>query len=87
LKAPGYFDERALPYDAKVETVIRHGDLTALRELDGALARELMAGGWPALQVLAAACPASLTSTVLYADAPYGVGYLVATLWPDLPVG
>ncbi len=55
LKAPGYFDDRAGPYDSAVQQAIASGELAALRTLDPELARELMASGWAALQVLAAA--------------------------------
>jgi hypothetical protein len=83
LKAPGYFDERAEPYDEQVRQAVATGELTALHALDPVLARELMAPGWPALQVLAAAFGVHRPqATVHYADAPYGVGYLVATITP-----
>jgi len=81
LKAPGYFDERAGPYDAAVQEAIASGDLAALRALDPELARELMASGWAALQVLAAAFADDRPHTTIhYADAPFGVGYIVATI-------
>jgi hypothetical protein len=83
LKAPGYFDERAERYDEQVRQAVATGELTALHELDPVLARELMAPGWPALQVLAAAFGVHRPqATVHYADAPHGVGYLVATITP-----
>ncbi len=53
--APGHLDERAVPFDAQVERAVRDGDLDALAALDPALARELMATGRPAWQVLAGA--------------------------------
>jgi hypothetical protein len=81
LKAPGYFDERAEPYDSAVQRAIASGELQALRTLDPELAFELMASGWAALQVLAAAFDGDRPqTTVHYADAPFGVGYLVATI-------
>jgi hypothetical protein len=81
LKAPGYFDERAEPYDDGVRRIVSSGELTALHTLDPALARELMAPGWPALQVLAAAFGTNRPQTTIHYDAaPYGVGYLVASL-------
>jgi hypothetical protein len=81
VKAPGYIDERAGPYDDSVRRAIASGDLSALRDLDPVLARELMAPGWPALQVLAALAGSDRPhATVHYDDAPYGVGYLVASL-------
>jgi hypothetical protein len=85
LTAPGHLDERAAPFDARVERAIREGDLAVLAALDPALARELMVTGRPAWQVLAAAMgPGSLDTEVLYADAPFGVTYLVAQFEPAL---
>ena len=79
--APGHLDERAAPFDAQVELAIRDGNLDALAGLDPALARELMATGRPAWQVLAGAVGAGNPLTeILYADAPFGVSYLVVYL-------
>ncbi|GAA1822862.1 hypothetical protein HC028_15385 [Planosporangium flavigriseum] len=81
LKAPGYLDERATPFDAEIQRAISDADLAALHALDRDLARELMATGWPALQILAGAFGDRQVSTkVRYADAPFGVGYLVAAI-------
>jgi hypothetical protein len=83
LKAPGYLDPRAEGFDAGVERAVRSGDLAGLLELDQALARDLMATGRPAWQVLAGAMPAPAPATeVLYCDDPFGVAYLVAYLRP-----
>ncbi len=85
--APGYRDDRAVPFDAAVERAVRDGDLGALGALDPVLAGELLAEGRPAWQVLAGALAGlRLTTEVSYADGPFGVGYLVATLVP-VPVG
>ena len=54
-RAPGAFDERAAAFDAEVERAVRAGDPRALLDLDPGLARELMATGRPAWQVLAGA--------------------------------
>jgi hypothetical protein len=79
--APGHFDERAAPFDLAAEHALRDGDMAAVAALDPALARDLMATGRAAWQVLAGALgerrPAG---EILYADAPLGVGYLVAVL-------
>lgn len=85
-RAPGHFDVRADAFDAEVQRAIRAGDLTALLDLDPALARELMATGRPAWQVLAGALEgiAGLATQVQYAGDPFGVAYLVATLRPSL---
>ncbi|HEX9040437.1 MAG TPA: hypothetical protein VF838_05345 [Trebonia sp.] len=85
VSAPGYLDERAAPFDAAVERAVRDADLAALAALDPVLAADLMAGGRPAWQVLAGALGTAADpsvpprSEVLYCDAPFGVGYLVAT--------
>jgi hypothetical protein len=85
--APGHFDERARPFDAEVAHAISGGDMAALAALDPALARELMATGRPAWQVLAGALgigPESgpPSTEILYADDPFGVAYLVAVIEP-----
>jgi hypothetical protein len=83
LKAPGYLDPRAADFDAEVERAVRAGDTGALLRLDPVLARDLMAGGRPAWQVLAGALPWPAPATeVLYRDDPLGVAYLVAYLQP-----
>ncbi|MEU3340943.1 class III extradiol dioxygenase subunit B-like domain-containing protein [Streptomyces sp. NPDC002144] len=80
LKAPGYLDERAAPFDAEVARALGAADVAALEALDAGLAYELKASGRAAWQVLAGAAEgADLTGALLYEDAPYGVGYVVAT--------
>jgi hypothetical protein len=80
--APGHFDERAEPFDRAVERALGAGDMAALAALDPALARDLLATGRAAWQVLAGALGAgpAPAGEVLYADAPFGVGYFVAVL-------
>jgi hypothetical protein len=79
--APGHFDERAAPFDATVEHAIADGDMAALAALDPVLARELMATGRAAWQVLAGALGGGeLATEILYADDPFDVAYLVAVL-------
>ncbi|MFD5463285.1 class III extradiol dioxygenase subunit B-like domain-containing protein [Kitasatospora sp. NPDC127059] len=80
LKAPGYLDERAEGYDAAVAAALGSADLPALAGLDPALAAELKAEGRAPWQVLAGAAEgAGLTGRLGYQDAPYGVGYFVAS--------
>ncbi|MGV9564648.1 class III extradiol dioxygenase subunit B-like domain-containing protein [Streptomyces sp. NPDC003480] len=80
VKAPGYLDERAAGFDAAVAGALGAADLAALRTLDAGVARELQAGGRAPWQILAGAAEgADLTGALLYDDAPYGVGYVVAT--------
>jgi hypothetical protein len=82
--APGHFDERAAPFDLAVQQAFADGDMTALAALDAALARDLLATGRAAWQVLAGALsprgPRRPAGEILYADAPFGVSYLVAVL-------
>ncbi|MFI1421438.1 class III extradiol dioxygenase subunit B-like domain-containing protein [Streptomyces sp. NPDC020731] len=81
LKAPGYLDERAAPFDAELVRALGAADTGALRALDTGLARELKVSGRAPWQVLAGAAAGNpdLEGALLYEDAPYGVGYLVAT--------
>ncbi|MFF7764658.1 class III extradiol dioxygenase subunit B-like domain-containing protein [Streptomyces griseorubiginosus] len=79
LKAPGYLDERAAPFDAEVARALGAADVAALRALDAELAYELKASGRAPWQILAGAAEgAGLGGSLLYEDAPYGVGYVVA---------
>ncbi|MEZ0108281.1 hypothetical protein ABH920_002279 [Catenulispora sp. EB89] len=82
LQAPGHFDERAESYDAAVARALATGDAAALAGLEPGLSRELHVAGLPAWWVLAAAATASgveYDADLLYDQAPYGVGYFVAT--------
>ncbi|MTE21324.1 hypothetical protein F0L17_19845 [Streptomyces sp. TRM43335] len=80
VKAPGYFDERAAGFDAAAARALGSADVEALLELDEETAYELGASGRACWQVLAgAARGAGLEGHLLYDQAPYGVGYLVAS--------
>ncbi|MFE2376540.1 class III extradiol dioxygenase subunit B-like domain-containing protein [Streptomyces sp. NPDC059398] len=80
LKAPGYLDERAAAFDAAAARALGTADLVALKALDAPLAYELKAAGRAPWQVLAGAAEGTEPGgRLLYDDAPYGVGYLVAT--------
>jgi hypothetical protein len=79
-KAPGYLDVRAGPYDEEIARALREADAAALGTLDPVLAQELKVAGRAAWQVLAgAAGETRLTGELLADEAPYGVGYLVAS--------
>ncbi|MEU6226455.1 class III extradiol dioxygenase subunit B-like domain-containing protein [Streptomyces sp. NPDC047042] len=79
LKAPGYLDERAAGFDEAAGRALGAADVPALKALDAELAYELKVSGRAPWQVLAGAAEgADLTGTLLYEDAPYGVGYVVA---------
>ena len=82
-RAPGHLDPRAAAFDAETERALRQADFDALLAMSPGAARELMATGRPAWQVLAGALRhTSATTDVLYSDAPFGVGYLVAYIEP-----
>lgn len=77
--APGYLDPRAEPFDATVAAALRDGDGEALADLDEALGAELLAAGVPAWRAAGALLAGGrYHAELLYADAPYGVGYFAA---------
>ncbi|MFH8567907.1 class III extradiol dioxygenase subunit B-like domain-containing protein [Streptomyces sp. NPDC017993] len=80
VKAPGYFDERAEAFDAEAARALGAADVAALTALDEELAFDLRASGRACWQVLAGAAQgAGLQGQLLREEAPYGVGYFVAT--------
>lgn len=82
-KAPASYDPRAEAYDARIAVALKAGDARALLALDAAEAAALAVSGRPAWQVAAGAVLAQTasppTADLLADQAPYGVGYLVAT--------
>ncbi len=79
LKSPGYLDERAAGFDEEAVRALGAADVAALKALDAELAYELKVSGRAPWQVLAGAAEnTDLAGTLLYEDAPYGVGYVVA---------
>ncbi|HEX6674102.1 MAG TPA: hypothetical protein VF486_03625 [Actinomycetes bacterium] len=80
--APGAHHPAAATFDAGVAGALVRGDLDALARLDPVEAGELLVGGRAVLQALAGAMRggARPAGRVLYDQAPYGVGYLVAVL-------
>jgi hypothetical protein len=88
-QAPGAFRSEAAGLDASIAEAFRTARPDRLLDLDPAQAAELSVAGRVPLQVLAGAfadAPAAgergpaVRGRVLYEDAPYGVGYLVALL-------
>jgi len=79
-KAPGFLDERAFGFDDAVAAALASGDPGSLRDLDVALAGELMVGGRSVLRLLGLLGdrrrPAAAALT--HREDPYGVSYLVA---------
>lgn len=89
LKAPGYLDGRAEPFDDEVARALAGADTAALAAIDTVTASDLMAAGRAPLQALAGAAEAvgasaggdrPWRSELLSYRAPYGVGYFTA-LW------
>jgi hypothetical protein len=83
LKGPGYLDERAEPFDDAVVAALAKAAPRELADLDLTLAAELLAAGasaWVATAELVG--DRDWRGEVLYADAPYGVMYIVATWLP-----
>ncbi len=83
LKGPGYLDDRAERFDATVVTALADGSPQSLAALDLELAHQLLAAGAPAWKAVAKLLGDSTwQAEVLYADAPYGVMYTVASWLP-----
>lgn len=80
--APGYVDERAVPFDDAVEAALRAPDADALAHLDVELARQLLVGNPAGLVRLGALLREARTVGVDYAADPYGVAYFVARWEP-----
>lgn len=80
-KAPGYVVEGAVEWQSMVERALGQPDVAAIAQVTAADALRYLAAGRPAWQVLAgAAAGGAWQGTLLAAEAPYGVGYVVA-LW------
>lgn len=79
LKAPGYLDDAAGPFDAAVAAAMAAGNARALAELDLDEGERLLSAGAPAWRAVGAALgERRFTAQLRYDDAPFGVGYLVA---------
>jgi hypothetical protein len=79
VKAPGYLDPAAEPFDAAVAAALAAGDAAALAGLDPAEGERLLAAGVPAWRAVGAALDGRpFTARLHLDDAPFGVGYLVA---------
>lgn len=79
-KAPGHLDPAAQEWDEAAIAALRSADVDALLGLDPALGRRLLAAGRAPWQVLAGAARGqAFEATIDWADAPYGVMYVVGT--------
>ncbi|MGY1624924.1 hypothetical protein ACI789_22195 [Geodermatophilus sp. SYSU D00965] len=79
VKAPGYLDPAAGPFDEAVARALATGDAATLAALDPAEGERLLASGVPTWRAVGALLTGREVQARLHADlAPYGVGYLVA---------
>lgn len=80
LKAPGYLDERAAPYDERIGAALTSAEPQRLLELDRGLADDLLVAGWPAWQAAGWATRGHgpWDGELLHASDPFGVYYAVA---------
>ena len=81
-RAPRAQDARAQAYDAGVCAALASGQPSRLAQIDADLGDELGATGsqvWPVLVAAADAADAEGIGEVLWAGAPYGVGWAVAS--------
>jgi len=85
LKAPGYLDPRAAPFDQAIERALVTGDPAGLTALDANLAAELLVAGRAAWQVLAGAVEGRrFQARTHYLGDPFGVWYPVVH-WAERP--
>jgi hypothetical protein len=79
VKAPGYLDDAAVPFDTAVAGALAAGDTGALAALDEAMSARLLAAGAPTWRAVGAALgDREISARLQLHDAPFGVGYLVA---------
>jgi hypothetical protein len=79
VKAPGYLDEAAGPFDAAVAAALSAGDAEGLASLDEEAGAHLLAAGVPVWRAVGAALRGRAIAARLHLDAaPFGVGYLAA---------
>ncbi|RBY85184.1 hypothetical protein [Blastococcus sp. TF02A-26] len=84
VKAPGYLDDAAEPFDAAVAAALAAGDAAAVADLDAAEGERLLAAGVPVWRAVGRAVAGRPVVAELRHDAaPFGVGYLVAS-WTAL---
>jgi len=80
IKAPGYLDDAAAPFDADVARALDTGDTAALAGLDPDEGRRLLASGVEVWRAVGMAFDGRPVTARLHHDAaPFGVGYLAAT--------
>lgn len=78
--APGYLDDRAIPFDDALARALREGDAYALEDLDARLAADLLVAGAPAWRAAGRVLRNARFDAELHSyEAPFGVAYFAAT--------
>jgi hypothetical protein len=75
--APGYVDERAVPFDDAVLAALRAPDPSALAAIDTVVARDLLVGHPEGLVALGGLLAHARTVAVDHVSDPFGVAYWV----------
>jgi hypothetical protein len=79
VKAPGYLDDAAVPFDTAVASALADGNAGALAALDEEQGRRLLAAGVPTWRAVGAALAGrDIRARLHLHEAPFGVGYLAA---------
>jgi hypothetical protein len=79
-KAPGHLDPAAAPFDAAVARALADGDPAALTAIDPAEGERLLAAGVPVWRAVGEVLAGrTIEARLLSDEAPFGVGYPVAT--------
>lgn len=79
-KSPGWYDPDAIGFDERLTTALSSGDGRALLDLDQSLGERMLAAGrtsWHTAGTALAGTP--MVGQLHYADAPFGVFYVVAS--------
>jgi hypothetical protein len=80
VKAPGYLDDAAVPFDTAVADALAAGDAAVLASLDEGVGTRLLATGVPTWRAVGSALAGREVAARLHLhEAPFGVGYLVAS--------
>ena len=79
-KSPGWYDPAAVAFDDGVIAALTSGDGSALLDLDLAVGDRVLAAGLPSWRAAGAILENTpMTARLHYADAPFGVMYVVAS--------
>ncbi|HEY3374133.1 MAG TPA: AmmeMemoRadiSam system protein A [Candidatus Aquicultor sp.] len=84
--APASYNPRGVDFDAKIEAIFDTGYFDELKTLDPSLIRDAGECGLRSIYALAGVCnELNVRTKVLSYEGPFGVGYLVAEVYPGNP--